>query len=184
MQGLWPHKTVTMSEITHVGENVYSIAGTKVPAGNVFTGDDDLSIWISDDDNRKEISVTTLDNLEFINKYQDIMTIAPYIDGMYYINSEKKELQEIYVKKYPNDVVKSTKAKVITLSKIVKDLTSDQYNLIAMYANDTIKDKSDEISFVIPETHCPKCGAKIEEQTFSASQLLFLRHRLAALANS
>ena len=121
---------------------------------------------------------------EFINKYQDIMTIAPYIDGMYYINSEKKELQEIYVKKYPNDVVKSTKAKVITLSKIVKDLTSDQYNLIAMYANDTIKDKSDEISFVIPETHCPKCGAKIEEQTFSASQLLFLRHRLAALANS
>lgn len=37
MQGLWPHKTVTMSEITHVGENVYSIAGTEVPAGNVFT---------------------------------------------------------------------------------------------------------------------------------------------------
>lgn len=120
----------------------------------------------------------------FIEKYQDIMTIAPYIDGMYYINSDTNELQEIYVKKYPNDVVKSTKAKVITLSKIVKDLTSDQYNLIAMYANDTIKDKSDEISFVFPETHCPKCGAKIEEQTFSASQLLFLRHRLAALANS
>ena len=119
----------------------------------------------------------------FINKYTDIMAIAPYIDGMYFIDQASKSLRPIYVKEYPNDVVKSTKAKIITLSKIVKDLTSDQFNMIAMYANDIIGDKNNEITFRIPETHCPKCGAKIEEATYTASQLLFLRHHLTALVN-
>ena len=119
----------------------------------------------------------------FIQKYQDIMTIAPYVDGMYYIDRSSSSLRPIYVKEYPNDIVKSTKAKIITLSKIVKDLSSDQFNMIAMYANEIIGDKTDEITFRIPETHCPKCGVKIEEATYTASQLLFLRHHLTALVN-
>lgn len=119
----------------------------------------------------------------FIQKYQDIMAIAPYVDGMYFIDRSSSSLKPIYVKEYPNDIVKSTKAKIITLSKIVKDLSSDQFNMIAMYANEIIGDKTDEITFRIPETHCPKCGAKIEEASYTASQLLFLRHHLTALVN-
>lgn len=119
---------------------------------------------------------------EFIKKYQDVIAIAPYIDGMYYINAEEMELRPVNVKEFPNDIVKSQKAKIITLSKIIKDLTSDQYNMLVLYVNETLKD-TDGIEFIFPETHCPKCGRKIDEHTYSASQLLFLRHRLTVLVN-
>lgn len=119
---------------------------------------------------------------EFVNKYRDIMSIAPYIDGLYYIDQDNMTLRPIDVKNFPNDKVKSEKAKIITLSKIVKELTSDQYNMLVSYANNTIKN-NDDITFIMPEIHCPKCGRKIEETTYTASQLLFLRHRLTALVN-
>lgn len=32
MQGLYPQKTMSLSDLVHVGENVYSIEGTEVPA--------------------------------------------------------------------------------------------------------------------------------------------------------
>ena len=163
--------------INSVPTDKYSTYKTEVyPVSNVYAlGFKNPSIY-------DVVFVSAYLDDAFIEKYQDIMAIAPYIDGMYYIDQDSRELRPIYVKEYPNDVVKSSKAKIITLSKIVKELTSDQFNMIAMYVNDIMGD-TDEITFRIPETHCPKCGAKIEEATYTASQLLFLRHHLAALAN-
>ena len=37
MQGLCPQKTVPLSGLTHLGENIYSIEGVEVPASNAFT---------------------------------------------------------------------------------------------------------------------------------------------------
>ena len=39
------------------------------------------------------------------------------------------------------------------------------------------------VKYVIPETNCPNCGASIPEEETSALNMLFLRHRLAMLAN-
>ena len=37
MQGLWPQKTISLSGLAHVGENVYSMDGKEVTASCVFT---------------------------------------------------------------------------------------------------------------------------------------------------
>ena len=37
MQGLCPQKTIPLSGLIHVGENVYSIGGVEVPASDTFT---------------------------------------------------------------------------------------------------------------------------------------------------
>lgn len=164
--------------INSVPTEKYSVYNTEVyPVSDVYAlGFKEPSIY-------DVVFVSAYLDDAFIQKYQDIMAIAPYVDGMYYIDQNDKVLRPIYVKEYPNDVVKTAKAKIITLSKIIKDLSSDQFNMIAMYANDVMGDRTDEITFRIPETHCPKCGAKIEEAGYTASQLLFLRHHLTALAN-
>lgn len=120
---------------------------------------------------------------EFINKYNDIVALAPYIDGIYYIDMADKTLRPVNIKKFVNDKVKTAKAKIITLSKIVKELTSDQFNMMATYANSMTNDVNDGVTFIMPEVHCPKCGTKIEERTYSAAELLFLRHHLTALLN-
>lgn len=47
MQGLWPQKAVELSEVLHVGENVYSIGGTEVKAVDGFTRSYDRIIGIN-----------------------------------------------------------------------------------------------------------------------------------------
>lgn len=73
MQGLWPHKTVAMSEITHVGENVYSIAGTEVPAGNVFTDAYDHIIGI---DSRQREMVKEASGETGLTNYRNYINMA------------------------------------------------------------------------------------------------------------
>lgn len=119
---------------------------------------------------------------DFKEKYQDVIAIAPYIDSMYYIDAEHSMLNPINVKSFRNNVVKSTKAKIITLAKIIKNLSSDEYNLIKIYTS-KITDTDDEITFKMPSVTCEKCKSEIPEQDYTASQLLFLRHHLASLVN-
>ena len=46
MQGLWPQKTISLSGLAHVGENVYSMDGKEVTASCVFTDAYDRIIGI------------------------------------------------------------------------------------------------------------------------------------------
>lgn len=122
-----------------------------------------------------------LDN-DFKEKYRDMLGIIPYIDKMYYIDTANSRLNPINIKEYRDNVVKSTKAKIITLSKIIKELTSDQYNLLKIYTN-AITEEDSGMSYKLPSVTCEKCKSEIPESEYSASQLLFLRHHLASLAN-
>lgn len=116
----------------------------------------------------------------FISKYQDIISIAPYIDKVYFIEPATMSLRPLNIKEFPNDIVKTIKAKIITLSKIIKDFSSDEYNMINVYASETAGDV-DDVTFILPETHCPKCGELIKETEYSSSELLFIRHHLTSL---
>jgi len=119
---------------------------------------------------------------EFIAKYADTITFATCIDKVFFIDPQLEALRPLNVKQYPNDPAKSLKAKIIVLSKVMKELTSDQYQIIRLYV-EKLTGAEQDITFVLPKTTCPKCGKEIEESTYSAAQLLFLRHHLAALAN-
>lgn len=119
---------------------------------------------------------------DFYNKYESLVALSTYIDGIYYIDAAKKELRPIDFVRYPNNIGKTEKAKIVILKKVVQTLNSDQYNLIISYINAITKKRSG-VSYIIPETNCPGCGAKIEEESTTAGNLLFLRHQLATLAN-
>ena len=119
---------------------------------------------------------------QFKEKYKDVIGIAPYIDSMWYIDIANSSLRPLNVKVYRDNIVKTTKAKIITLAKIIKELTSDQYNLLKIYTSKII-DEEDAISYVLPSVTCEKCKNEIPETQYSASQLLFLRHHLASLVN-
>lgn len=135
------------------------------------------------------VSMPTLYNVAFINamlddkfkeKYAAALNIAAYVEGIYYIANGT--LQPISVKTYSNNEVKSTKAKIITISKIIKELNSDQYNALRVHIN-SITENEDGISYIMPAVTCEKCKTEIEETILTASQLLFLRHHLASLVN-
>lgn len=118
---------------------------------------------------------------EFTDKYSDLIALIVYIEDIYYINRETMQLQPITHKVFPNNLAKTTKAKIIQFSKIIQTLNSDQYSSIMAYIQQ-INSKGDDISYVIPEATCPKCGSVINEQSYRATDLVFTRHQLATLA--
>lgn len=121
---------------------------------------------------------------DFYARNDAIVALATYVDEMFYIDMEHQELRPIETVYYHDNIGKTERARIIALKKIVKTLTSDQYNLIVEYINSVNEgDSKTGVDYIVPETQCPKCGQKIEEQTVTASYLFFLRHRLATLAN-
>lgn len=119
---------------------------------------------------------------QFTDKYKELLAILIYIDSIYVIDAETKQLIPIESKIYPNNIVKTIKTKIVKYSDILKTLTSDQfYNLNAII--ESIKDRYDIIDYILPEAICPKCGTKIPEVVQSAESLLFTRHRLMGIAN-
>lgn len=119
---------------------------------------------------------------EFLRKFDSkLLNIIVYIDNIYYIDRVNKRLQPISIKKFPNNISKSTKAKIIQFSKVIKTLTSDQYEILLSYIN-KINETETELTYVLPEVTCPKCGTIIEEQTYGGRDLVFTRHQLATMA--
>lgn len=118
----------------------------------------------------------------FINKYNDMITLSTCVEQIFFIDRAANELKPIAIKQYKNDPKKSLKAKIITLAKIMKELTSDQYQLVKIYV-EKLTGMESNITFKVPEINCPKCGKTIEEAEFSAAQLVFIRHHLASLVN-
>lgn len=47
MNGLWPQKTIELSELQHVGENVFALNGIELPADDKFTSSYDQTLGIN-----------------------------------------------------------------------------------------------------------------------------------------
>lgn len=117
------------------------------------------------------------------SKYSDMLSILMYIDKIFYIDKVNNRLQPIALKEFKDSIVNTTKVRIYTYSKILKTLTSDEYQLLGKYMSE-INSMEDHIKYYKPEAICPKCGKKIEREEANPVQILFQRHNLEAIANS
>lgn len=117
----------------------------------------------------------------FVEKYRDIIALISYIDSIYYINKNTMTLDPIEYRHYTNNTAKTAKSKILQFGKTIRKLSSDQYHAILMYIQEISK-RDEAISYQIPETTCIECNAVIPATAISADELVFTRHRLAALA--
>ena len=69
--------------------------------------------------------------------------------------------------------------KLKAYAKILKTLGNDQYS-IATTKLINISEES-KISYILPETTCPECGATISEEPVSMLEQLFTRAQLAGI---
>lgn len=118
---------------------------------------------------------------EFVNKFDELVSICTYIDAIYKIDHVNKELQPVRTNVYPNNMKKTLKSRIINYSKYISNLDSDQYNTIVAYIN-KINESGDKLTYKLPEVTCPKCKTVIKETETTAQDLVFTRHQLAALA--
>ena len=100
---------------------------------------------------------------------------------MYKIDHENHVLIPINSPHFNDNVTKTYKARIKTLSKVLDTLNSDQYRFILAII-DEINKRGDEVGYVYPEVTCPKCQRIVKEQAQSAQSMVFLRHQLVALA--
>lgn len=118
---------------------------------------------------------------EFVDKFGDLISICAYIDDIYYINKEARELQPVRTNVYPNNLKKTVKSRIINFSKYISNLDSDQYNTIIAYMQ-KINESGDLLTYQLPEVTCPACNTVIPAVKQEAQGILFTRHQLAALA--
>lgn len=120
---------------------------------------------------------------QFTAKYKDTLALITYIDTIYYINRSTNELQPLQVKEYADNLLKTVKAKIITFTKIINNLTPDQFSYLNGIIN-SLNNDDNQIQYILPEVTCPKCGKAVPEIIQSAEQLLFTRHQLVSIANT
>lgn len=119
---------------------------------------------------------------KFREEHSDLISIVSYIEDIYFINRAKGSLDPVGYKEYDDSVAKTVVSKYRKYIEILESLTSDQlYTLQAIISK--LNENSMEVKYVLPAQTCPKCGAKIQEEERSATDILFTRHQLAALAN-
>ena len=73
MQGLWPQKNVNLSNLVHVGENLYSLGGTEILATEVFTDTYDRIIGI---DSRQRKMVKEASGETGLTNYRNYINVA------------------------------------------------------------------------------------------------------------
>ena len=118
---------------------------------------------------------------EFVEKFGDLVSICAYIDEIYRINHETRELQPVRTNIYPNNMKKTVKSRIINFSRYISQLDSDQYNTIIAYIN-KINETGNDLTYQIPEVTCPHCKSVINATASDAQSLVFTRHQLATLA--
>ena len=118
---------------------------------------------------------------EFRNKYRDMIGLNAYISNIYKIGvvNNTVTLYPISVKQFIGNENKTLKARIIQYAKIIRSLTSDQYNIIMGHIN-TLND-TDTIYYRLPSVTCDHCKKEIPEEREAAADLVFMRHRLAIL---
>jgi hypothetical protein len=109
-------------------------------------------------------------------KYADVLSVLSYIDNIFWIDTINKRLIPVSTKPDPLDLTKTVKRKIKVYSDIINTFTSDEYNKIIVTMTN-INNAADDISYVIPETHCPECGALIAETAVDPLSMVFERHQ-------
>lgn len=117
----------------------------------------------------------------FLEKYAAIVTVINYIDTIYQIDPSTEEFQRVDYKQYPGDVSKTFKSKIATYARILNTFSTNEFNILIAYTN-SISGNEDDVTYVIPEAKCTKCGHTIEEAPTSGKDLVFTQQRLVNIA--
>lgn len=115
---------------------------------------------------------------EFTRKFADVLGTVGYIEDIYVIDAENRELVPVRVKEDPNNITKSVKRRIRSKVEILKGLTPDQYQILTAEIA-KISMNAERISYCQPKYECEKCKNVIEETEMTAQEMLFIRHQLA-----
>ena len=96
------------------------------------------------------------------------------------MTSQGLVLRPIAVKQFVGNELKTAKARIIQYAKIIRALSSDQYNIIVSHISALTNRPS--VSYGLPAVTCDHCKKEIPEDRTAAADLVFMRHRLAILA--
>lgn len=113
---------------------------------------------------------------DFRQKYNDIINISNYISDIYFITDDGN-LEPFATKEYPNNAVKTAKARIIQYAKLIRSLSSDEYGVVMTAIVEMGRD-TEPVTYQMPEITCEKCGAVIPAEEQDASSLVFTRHQL------
>lgn len=131
----------------------------------------------------KIAEIAALD-MDFANKYMDLISITQYIYEVYYIDKASNSLVPVKFKEYPDDTRKAAKSRLRDLGNIIKtSLTNDQREVLIKKTDDYDR-PTDAIRYIYPSAICPKCKKKIEKMYADPSSMLFTRYQLVRLMNS
>lgn len=120
---------------------------------------------------------------KFREKYADLLELLVYIDSIYYINRETKELRPIDLELFENNPAKTFKSKIRKYTEIINTLSSDQYFKLTVDIADIQKEETEGVTYIMPGFNCPHCKKDVKETEMTAQRLLFMRHQLVSLAN-
>lgn len=138
---------------------------------------------------------TSMLEQKYLDKYGQIISIIPYVDSMYYINSETNSLVPIDFGEDPNNATRTVKHKIGTLYKIVKDITTDEYAALSSHVLNISMHQHDAFEYITPATDCTgqykkgqnkgkDCHHHFEEEIMDTPlRLLFSRQQLVVSAN-
>lgn len=116
-------------------------------------------------------------------KYFDFLSIISFIDEIYLVDEVNYELLPISYNPDPNDFVKTVKRKIKAYYEILKQFNSDEYYNIQGQTK-AFNNKAETITYVLPKSECKYCKHEIEEREMTPEEMLFIRHRLAIVANT
>lgn len=124
-------------------------------------------------------------NAAFTKKYATIIGLLQYIDYIYMIDPETKSYYPITWKIYPGDAGKSYRSKISTYAKILQTFSDADFSImIALINAFNVKNETNILNYVVPETRCPKCGATIKSYELTPRQMVFMKRQLVLLATS
>ena len=125
-------------------------------------------------------------NPEFIRKYTSVISIMQYIDYIYIINPQTASFDPVGWKTYPGDTTKTFKSKIATYSKILKELDDTDFSVLIALINSMVSKMTEQkhLTYEIPTTKCPKCGADIAATEIVPRNMVFMRQRLVELATT
>lgn len=126
--------------------------------------------------------LSTIDE-KFLNKYASVLSVTTFIENIYEIDSVNSSLIPITIKEDPKNITKSVKRRIRAKVELLKNLTSEQYDILLAEINSIDKHAS-SIQYIQPEHKCEKCGNVIAEVQTTAESMLFTRHQLALMKNS
>ncbi len=125
-------------------------------------------------------------NAEFIRKYTSVISIMQYIDYIYIINPQTASFDPVGWKTYPGDTTKTFKSKIATYSKILKELDDTDFSVLIALINSMVAKMTEQkhLTYEIPVTKCPKCGAEVASTEIVPRNMVFMRQRLVELATT